>query len=64
MPKYYCYALHCLCKRGCKPFTTKQLKDLLKESRDNNIRVGITGLLLYNDGAFMQVLEGYEDPVK
>ncbi|MCO5936366.1 BLUF domain-containing protein [Mucilaginibacter sp. RB4R14] len=24
----------------------------------------ITGLLLYNDGAFMQVLEGYEDPVK
>lgn len=47
-----------------KPFTASELKDLLKESRDNNTRVGITGLLLYSEGMFMQLLEGYEDPVK
>jgi hypothetical protein len=31
---------------------------LLDQSREKNTRLGITGLLLYKDGAFMQVLEG------
>ena len=40
------------------PFSEDDLASLLKQSRANNTRLGITGLLLYKDGAFMQVLEG------
>jgi hypothetical protein len=35
-----------------------ELADILTVSRRNNTQVGITGMLLYYDGAFMQVLEG------
>lgn len=34
------------------------LESLLKEARDLNERNGITGVLLYNDGSFMQCIEG------
>jgi len=34
------------------------LDDILASSRKNNVKVGITGVLLYIDGGFMQVLEG------
>jgi hypothetical protein len=34
------------------------LDDILASSRRNNAKVGITGLLLYIEGGFMQVLEG------
>jgi hypothetical protein len=40
-----------------------QLLELLAKSRDNNVRAGITGLLLYKEGNFMQVLEGEEREV-
>jgi hypothetical protein len=39
----------------------EDLKALLAQSRDKNKRLGLTGLLLYKDGNFMQVLEGAED---
>ena len=39
-------------------FTQDDLRALLTKSRTNNDRAGITGLLLYKDGNFMQVLEG------
>jgi hypothetical protein len=39
-------------------FTEPQLVDLLARARLNNERLGITGLLLYDDGSFLQVLEG------
>ncbi|HTE06515.1 MAG TPA: BLUF domain-containing protein [Planctomycetota bacterium] len=45
-------------------FTPAQLVELLQISRDNNERLGITGMLLYKDGNFMQVLEGEESSVK
>jgi lipopolysaccharide biosynthesis regulator YciM len=45
-------------------FSEEELKALLEQSRDNNTRLGLTGLLLYKDGNFMQVLEGPEDAVK
>jgi len=45
-------------------FTTAQLLALLEESRRNNVRDGITGLLLYRGGNFMQLLEGEEDVVR
>lgn len=43
-----------------EPLTKAQLRELLKGSHDRNARAGITGLLLYKDGNFMQVLEGEE----
>jgi hypothetical protein len=36
------------------------LDDILTASRRNNPRAGITGMLLYVDGGFLQVLEGEE----
>ena len=40
-----------------------QLAALLELSRRNNEAAGITGLLLYHEGTFMQVLEGEETAV-
>lgn len=40
------------------PMTNPQIIDLLAQARRNNERDGITGLLLYHDGNFMQVVEG------
>jgi hypothetical protein len=47
-----------------RPFTREELQRLLKKSRANNARNGITGMLLYKDGNFMQVLEGDEAAVR
>ncbi len=43
-----------------QPFSEQQLKDLLVLSKDANKRHNITGMLLYEDGNFMQVIEGEE----
>ncbi len=37
-----------------------ELIELLQTARTNNQRDGITGMLLYSDGNFMQVIEGDE----
>jgi Sensors of blue-light using FAD len=42
-------------------FSDDQLKDLLKTAKQKNNIVGITGLLLYIDGDFLQVLEGEKE---
>jgi len=39
------------------------LLDLLKVSRENNIKHNITGMLLYFDGNFLQLMEGAEEDV-
>jgi hypothetical protein len=39
-------------------FKTDQLTDILQQAREANERVGLTGILLYSDGSFVQVLEG------
>jgi len=41
-----------------EPFGKAELTELLKGSVRRNIRAGITGLLLYQGGAFIQALEG------
>jgi len=41
-----------------RPFTSRELVALLAQCREQNARIGITGMLLYKDGEFMQVLEG------
>jgi hypothetical protein len=40
------------------------LDDILTASRRNNAMMGITGLLLYIDGGFLQMLEGEERTVR
>ena len=47
-----------------KKFPPTELKDLLEISRRNNVRDGITGMLLYEDGTFIQVLEGDDETVE
>ena len=45
-------------------FATGALLEWLPAFREKNARLGITGLLLYQDGAFMQTLEGDEAAVR
>lgn len=47
-----------------KPFTKPELVDLLTRARANNSRLGITGMLLYKDGNFIQILEGDRQEVE
>lgn len=46
-----------------KSMPDDDLKTLLKYARQKNERLGITGMLLYRDGFFMQALEGEEGTV-
>lgn len=43
---------------AAKPFSEHQLETHLKSYRERNGKRGITGMLLYKDGNFMQCLEG------
>ena len=44
-------------------FSREELMELLKGSVKRNAQAAITGLLLYQDGTFMQALEGEEEAV-
>jgi Sensors of blue-light using FAD. len=41
-----------------------ELDELLSEIRPKNLATGITGLLLYNDEIFIQVIEGETDTIR
>ena len=45
------------------PLGRAELMELLRGNVQRNKQAGITGLLLYQDGAFMQALEGEEEAV-
>lgn len=45
-------------------FTPARLQKLVEQSRANNARDGITGLLVFRDGNFMQILEGPQPAVE
>ena len=45
-------------------FSKDELVALLRKARDNNSQLAITGILLYKDGDFLQVLEGEETAVR
>ena len=47
-----------------RKFSADELKELLVIARRNNSRDGITGMLLYKDGNFLQLLEGEESLVR
>ena len=40
------------------PMQTDDLEEVLQQARANNASRGITGALIYVDGAFLQILEG------
>jgi hypothetical protein len=46
-----------------KPFSSKQLTDLLAKARAKNGTLDVSGLLLYHQGSFLQVLEGVDSVV-
>jgi hypothetical protein len=45
------------------PMSSEQLLSLLKQCLHNNHRIGVTGMLLYGNGSFLQALEGDDDVV-
>ena len=44
--------------RASRPMTRGELDDMLQGSRRRNVENGITGLMLYEAGNFIQVIEG------
>ncbi|MFY7867155.1 BLUF domain-containing protein [Roseateles sp.] len=49
--------------RANQAMSDQDLSLILKQSREHNPAEGITGLLCYTDGIFMQVLEGGRDAI-
>lgn len=51
--------VHCVyCSAATKDFTAPDLASLLAECREKNSKAELTGMLLFSDGTFFQVLEG------
>lgn len=46
------------------PFTDEELVELLAKARAKNQALGITGMLLYHEGSFLQILEGEQKAVE
>ena len=44
--------------RAKKHFTKEELEELVAKANSNNRHIDVTGSLVYNDGVFLQVLEG------
>ena len=56
--------IRCLyASRAVETLATNTLDRILEKSRRNNQPRGITGLLCYSNGIFVQVLEGGREPV-
>lgn len=47
-----------------KLMSDEELLELWRVSRENNVPADISGLLLYRNGSFLQVMEGEETAVK
>ena len=52
------------CSAAGVEFKQQDLRALLTKARRNNAASGITGILLYTDGCFFQVLEGRTESVR
>jgi hypothetical protein len=46
------------CSRAVPAVDHEELVAIMKKSRANNLKAGITGVLCFSDGFFIQVLEG------
>lgn len=51
------------CSAARQRLGREELARILCQARDHNARCGVTGILLYSEGSFFQVLEGEEDTV-
>lgn len=47
-----------------RPLSTDEIEKILAVSRRNNLRDGVTGMLLWADGVFIQILEGEAKTVR
>jgi Sensors of blue-light using FAD len=57
--------MHCVYASAAKRlFETDELTSLLQAARKHNEGAGLTGMLLYTEGSFFQVLEGVPDAVE
>ena len=59
MPYQLAYA-----STAAHPMTAEELVDLLNECRTNNTELDVTGMLLYREGAFLQVIEGQQATIE
>ncbi|MFV8256250.1 BLUF domain-containing protein [Bdellovibrio bacteriovorus] len=50
--------------KAAEDLSYTDIREILEVSRRNNARLGITGLLIFRDGFFLQLLEGAEDAVR
>ena len=50
---FYVYA-----SEATQPFGAEELRELLRKSRHANAALGVSGMLLYKAGCFLQLLEG------
>jgi hypothetical protein len=56
--------IHCVyASAASRDFDTEELTVLLEAARENNTKLGLTGMLLYAEGSFFQVLEGQANVV-
>ncbi len=47
-----------------RPMDVTDLSDLLRQARDKNDRLGVTGMLLYRSGSFLQLIEGEAETLR
>jgi blue light- and temperature-responsive anti-repressor len=52
------------CSTARHPFSQEEISVLLRDARQKNAKHNITGMLLYAEGSFFQVLEGEAEKVK
>jgi len=48
---------------AARKYTKEELHDYLRQFRRNNVAVGVTGILIYQEGTFLQFIEGDENIV-
>ena len=57
--------MHCIYASAASPeLASPELRNILTVSRRNNEGLGITGILLYVEGSFFQVIEGESDIIQ
>ncbi|CAG1016769.1 Blue light- and temperature-regulated antirepressor BluF [Burkholderiaceae bacterium] len=49
--------------RAAAPMNAEELATLMKGARSYNAHAGITGVLVYSDGIFLQLIEGGRDAI-
>ncbi len=49
--------------RACNKISHDEVEKILSQSMESNVENNITGILLYIDGVFLQILEGEESDV-